>query len=90
MSVLVFEACVAVGVLSWCFGALLFVRARRDYRGPSGRALLLSPFGLWDPANYADPGALRIRRSLMCLLVFIACAGLGAAVARFSANGKLW
>jgi hypothetical protein len=90
MSLLVFEACVAVGVLSWCLGSFLFVRARRDYRGPSGRALLLSPFALWDPANYTGSGAFRIRRSLICLLVFIACAGLGVAAVRFSANARLW
>ena len=33
-----------LGVLSWCLTALLFVRARRAYRGPAGRASLLNPF----------------------------------------------
>jgi len=80
VSTVVFAACVALGALAWCLGALLFVQARRDYRGPAGRALLLGPFALREPANYAGAGALRIRRALLCLIVFIVCVGLGVVV----------
>lgn len=78
----------AFGALSWGLCALLFVWARRDYRGPSGRALLLSPFALWEPANYTGAGALRIRRSLICLIVFLACVVAGLAVGSSGAGGK--
>ena len=59
-SALVFKACLVLGVLSWCVAALLFVRARRDYRGPSGPASWLSPFAMWESANYKEVGAVRI------------------------------
>jgi hypothetical protein len=89
-SALVFEACVVLGVLSWCLAAFLFVRARRDYRGPSGPASWLSPFALWGSANYTGAGALHIRRSSMCFIVFIACIVIAVLVAQLSDGGKLW
>jgi hypothetical protein len=90
MSALVFEACAVLGVLSWCIAAFLFLRARRDYCGPSGAASFLSPFALWEPANYTGVGALRIRRSLICFIVFIACTVIAVVVAQLSDGGKLW
>jgi hypothetical protein len=90
MSALVFGGCVTLGIFSWCLAAFLFVRARRDYRGPSGVAPWLSPFALWESANYTGAGALRIRRSLICFLVFIACTVFAVLVAQLSDGGKLW
>jgi hypothetical protein len=89
MAAIVFEACVALGVLSWCLALLFFVRARRDYRGPSRTVSLLSPFALWEPANYTGAGALRIRRSWICFVVFIACTVVAFVVAQLSDSGKL-
>ena len=68
ISALVFKACAVLGVLSWCVAALLFVRARGDYRGPSGPASWLSPFAMWESANYKGAAAVRIRRSLIVAL----------------------
>ena len=82
MSSLLPTACVTLGALSWCLGAFPFVRARRDYRGPVGRALWLNPFALWEPANYTAAGELRISRSLLCLMAFIACDALAFVVAQ--------
>ena len=90
LSALVLDAFVVLGVLSWCLAAFLFVRARRNYRGPSGRASLLSPFALWEPANYTAAGALRTRRSLICLILFMACVAIAMVVAQLSDSGKLW
>jgi hypothetical protein len=89
MSALAFKSCVVLGVLSWCLAAFLFVRARRDYRGAAGRASLLSPFALWEPANYTAAGALRTRRSLICLILFMACVAIAMVVAQLSDSGKL-
>ena len=77
MAAVVFEICVAGGVLSWLLAALFYLWARRDYRGPTGSALLYSPFALWDAANFTGAGAYRIRCSLLCLILFLACVGLG-------------
>ena len=90
ISALVFEACVMLGVLSWCVAAFLFVRARRDYRGPSGPAQWLSPFAMWESANYQGAGAVRIRRSWICFIVFIASIITALLVAQLSDKGTLW
>ena len=88
MSSLIPNGCAALGALSWCLGAFLFVRARRDYRGPAGRALWSNPFALWEPTNYTGAGELRIRRSFLCLMAFFACVALGFVVVQLMAIGK--
>jgi hypothetical protein len=90
ISALVFNACVVLGVLSWCVAAFLFVRARRDYQGPSRPASWLSPFAMWESANYKGAGAVRIRRSSICFIVFIASIVTALLVAQLSDGGKLW
>jgi hypothetical protein len=90
ISALVFKACVVLGVLSWCVAAFLFVRARRDYRGPSGPASWLSPFAIWESASYKGAGAVRIRRSWICFIVFMACIFTALLVAQISDGGRLW
>jgi hypothetical protein len=90
ISALVFKACAVLGVLSWCVAAFLFVRARGDYRGPSGPASWLSPFAMWESANYRGAGAVRIRRSLICFIVFFACIVTAFLVAELSDKGRLW
>lgn len=90
ISTLLLGVCVVLGVLSWCLAALLFVQARRDYRGPSGLVSWLSPFALWAPAHYTGMGATRIRRSLACFVVFIACTVTALVVAQMSNGGRLW
>ena len=90
ISELVFVACVALGVLSWCLAAFLFVWARRDYGGPSGPASWLSPVAIWESANYRGAGAVRIRRALICFLVFFACIITAILVAQLSDKGRLW
>jgi hypothetical protein len=89
-SALVFNACVMLGLLSWCVAAFLFVRARRDYRGPSGPASWLSPFAMWESTNYEGAGAVRIRRSWICFIVFVACIVTAFLVAQLSDGGRLW
>ena len=89
-SALVFKACLVLGVLSWCVAALLFVRARRDYRGPSGPTSWSSPFAMWESANYKGAGAVRIRRSWICLIVFFACIVTAFLVAELSDRGRFW
>ena len=90
MSTLLLGACVVLGILSWCLAALSFVRARRDYHGPSGLASWLSPFAVWAPEHYTGLGATRIRRSLLCFVVFIACTVIALVVAQLSEGGRLW
>ncbi len=90
MSTLLLGVCVVLGVLSWCLAALFFVRARRDYRGPSGLASWLSPFALWAPAHYTGAGATRIRRALVCFVVFLVSTVIGLVVAQLSEGGRLW
>jgi hypothetical protein len=80
MSALVFQVCVAAGVFSWFLGAFFYLCAYRDYRGPAGVSRLLSPFAIWDPLNYQGAGAHRIRRSLLCFIVFAVLVGLAALV----------
>ena len=86
----VFKACLVLGVLAWCATAFLFVRARRDYRGPSGPASWLSPFAMWESANYKGAGAVRIRRSWICFIVFFVCIVAAFLVAELSDKGRLW
>ena len=89
MSTLVFAACVLLGAVSWRLAAFVFMRARGDYRGPPRRASWMSPFVLWDPANYNGLGALRIRRSWIWLLVFMACTFIAVVVAPSTGQGQL-
>ena len=84
---LVVAACALGCVVSWCVAVFFFIWARRDYRGPRGFAVLLTPFAPWEPSNYADPGARRIRRSLLWMVVFFASAGVGVLL---GAIGSLW
>ena len=88
MSALVFQVCVAAGVLSWFLGAYFYLCAYRDYRGAAGLSRLLRPFALWDPVNYRGAGAHRIRRSLLCFIVFAAFVGLAALVELSSGLGR--
>lgn len=77
MPVLIVAACALCGAVSWCLAVFFFIRARRDYRGPRGFAVLLTPFAPWEPSNYAELGARRIRRSLLWIVLFFLCACLG-------------